>query len=150
MIATDNTTVIAYINKQFGTYFHSLLWLVVDLILWLQTQDIAIWARHILGCLNVIADRLSRPNQPIPSLYLQFRSLEHWRQIMRCPVSRLAGEVGVHVSTVPPTQQSHSEAQDHSGGQGDTHSLLVAITTVVSTRAMPVCGPPTILGCSTT
>ena len=58
MIATDNTTVVAYINKQGGTHSHTLLWLVVDL-------DIAIWARHIAGCLNVIADRLSRPNKPI-------------------------------------------------------------------------------------
>ena len=39
--------------------------LVVDLFLWLQSQDIAIRARHIPGCLNVIADWLSQPNQPI-------------------------------------------------------------------------------------
>ena len=39
--------------------------LVVDLFLWLQTQDITLRARHILGCRNVIADRLSRTNQPI-------------------------------------------------------------------------------------
>ena len=64
-IAADNTTVVAYINKQGGTHFHLLLRLVVDLFLWLQTQDITLRARHILGCLNVIADRLSRPNQPI-------------------------------------------------------------------------------------
>ena len=48
-----------------GTHSHSLLRLVVDLFLWLQTQDTAIRARHIPGCLNVIADRLSQPNQPI-------------------------------------------------------------------------------------
>ena len=30
-----------------------------------QTYSGLPWARHILGCLNVIADRLSRPNQPI-------------------------------------------------------------------------------------
>ena len=65
MIATDNTTVVAYINKQGGTHSHLLLRLVVDLFLWLQTQDITLRARHILCCLNVIADRLSRPNQPI-------------------------------------------------------------------------------------
>ena len=53
---TDNTTVVAYINKQGGTYSHLLLWLVVDLFLWLQTQDITLRARHIPGCLNVIAD----------------------------------------------------------------------------------------------
>ena len=47
-----------------STHSHILLRLVVDLFLWLQTQDIAIRARHILGCLNVIAIHLSRPNQP--------------------------------------------------------------------------------------
>ena len=65
MIATVNTTVVAYINKQGGTHSHLLLRLVVDLFLWFQTQDITLRARHIPGCLNVIADRLSRPNQPI-------------------------------------------------------------------------------------
>ena len=41
MIATDNTTVVAYIIKQGGTHSHTLLRLVVVLFLWLQTQDIA-------------------------------------------------------------------------------------------------------------
>ena len=54
-----------YINKQGGTHSHLLLRLVVDLFLWLQTQDITLRARHIPCCLNVIADLLSRPNQPI-------------------------------------------------------------------------------------
>ena len=52
-------------QKTRGTHSHLLLWLVVDLFLWLQTQDITLRARHIPGCLNVIADHLSRPNQPI-------------------------------------------------------------------------------------
>ena len=47
----------------------------------------------------------------------------------RCLVTGLAGEVDVHVSTVPPAQQCHSEAQDHSDGRGDTHHPLVAFTT---------------------
>ena len=33
--------------------------------IWLQAQNIVVRARHIPGCLNVIADHLSRPNQPI-------------------------------------------------------------------------------------
>ena len=49
-----------------------------------------------------------------------------------CPVTGLAGEVDVHVSTISPAQQSHLEAQDHSGGRGDTHSPLVVVTTMVS------------------
>ena len=67
MIATDNSTVVSYINKQGGTRSHSLLGLTVELLLWLEAQDIVVRARHIPGCLNVIADHLSCPNQPIPT-----------------------------------------------------------------------------------
>ena len=67
MISTDNSTVVSYINKQGGTQSHTLLCLVVELFMWLQAQNIVVRARHIPGCLNVIADHLSRPNQPIPT-----------------------------------------------------------------------------------
>ena len=60
----------------------------------------------------------------------------------RCFVTGLAGEVNVHVSTVPPAQQSHSEAQEHPDGLGDTHRPLVAVRTVVSTPATIECGSP--------
>ena len=62
-----------------------------------------------------------------------------------CPITGVAEEVDVHVSTVSPARQSHSEAQDHPGGRGDTNSPLVAVTTVVSTFTTSVCGPPTLL-----
>ena len=67
MIATDNSTVVSYINKQGGTHSPTLLRLTVELLLWLEAQNIIVRARHIPGCLNVIADHLSRPNQPIPT-----------------------------------------------------------------------------------
>ena len=67
MIATDNSTVVLYINKQGGTRSPTLLRLTVELLLWLEAQNIIVRARHIPGCLNVIADHLSRPNQPIPT-----------------------------------------------------------------------------------
>ena len=60
----------------------------------------------------------------------------------RCFVTGLAGEVNVHVSTVSPAQQSHSEAQDHPDGRGGTHRPLVAVTTMVSTPATIECGSP--------
>ena len=59
----------------------------------------------------------------------------------RCSVTRLAGEVDVHFSIIPPAQQSHSETKDHPGGRSNTNSHLVAITTLVSTSTMSVCGP---------
>ena len=67
MIATDNSTVLSYINKHGGTQSHTLLRLVVELFMWLQAQNIVVRARHIPGCLNMIADHLSRPNLPIPT-----------------------------------------------------------------------------------
>ena len=63
----------------------------------------------------------------------------------RCFVTGLAGEVNVHVSTVPPAEQSHSEAQDHPDGRGDTHRPLVAVTIVVSTPATIECGSPAMI-----
>ena len=57
MIATDNTTVVAYINKQGGTHSHAMLRLVVELFLWIRTQDITLGARHIPGCLRLCDNR---------------------------------------------------------------------------------------------
>ena len=65
MIATDNSTIVSYINKQGGTRSPTLLRLTVDLFLWLEAQNIIVRARHIPGCLNVIAGHLSRLNKPI-------------------------------------------------------------------------------------
>ena len=65
LIAMDNTTVVSHNQQTRRDHSPTLLRLVVDLFMWLQTQDIVLRARHILGCLNVIADPLSRPNQPI-------------------------------------------------------------------------------------
>ena len=56
----------------------------------------------------------------------------------RCFITGLAGEVNVHVSTVSPAQQSHSETQEHPDGRGDTHRPLMAVTTIVSTPATSV------------
>ena len=127
MIAVDSTTVVSYINKQGGTHYHTLLRLVVDLLVWLQTQYIAIRDRHFPGCLNAIADRLSQPNQPITTEWSLHPEIvnrifgtwgtptvdifatvhnSHFPHVSdsaalstgdRCSVTRLAGEVDVHV-----------------------------------------------------
>ena len=151
----QSTSMLFAFNKQGGTHSHTLLRLVVDLFLRLQ---IAIRTRHISGCLNMIADRISRPNQPttewslhpekvnrisghgelqqktclpqsptciFPSLCLHSGASSTGS---RCSVKRFAREVDIHVSTVSPAQQSHSETKDHPGGRFDTNSPLVAVT----------------------
>ena len=59
-----------------------------------------------------------------------------------CSVSRLAGEVNVHVSTLSPAQQGRAEVTVHSCGRGDSRSPLVAVSTVVSTPTTSLCGTP--------
>ena len=59
-----------------------------------------------------------------------------------CSVSGMAGEVNVHVSSIPSAQQSHSEALVHPGGRGSSHSPLVAQSVVVSTPTSSLCGTP--------
>ena len=59
-----------------------------------------------------------------------------------CSVSRLAGEVNVHVSTLSPAQQGRAEVPVHPCGRGDSRSPLVAVSTVVSTPTTSLCGTP--------
>ena len=63
LVATDNSTVVAYINKQGRTHsaeMYALLWKIMT---WCHLCKITFRARHIPGCLNVMVDLLSRSNQ---------------------------------------------------------------------------------------
>ena len=65
LLACDNVTVVAYVNKQGGTKSRRLTGLVWDVLMWCWDHNIQLRARHIPGSLNVLADSLSRPNQVI-------------------------------------------------------------------------------------
>ena len=65
LIATDNTTVVAYINKVGGMKSGSLCALLWRILSWCTRQQVTLRARHIPGRLNVIADKLSRLGQTI-------------------------------------------------------------------------------------
>ena len=63
LVATDNSTVVAYINKQGGTHSAEMCALLWKIMTWCHHYHITLKARHISGCLNVMADLLSRSNQ---------------------------------------------------------------------------------------
>ena len=63
LVATDNSTVVAYINKQGGTHSAEICALLWKIMTWCHHYEITLKARHIPGCLNVTADLLSRWNQ---------------------------------------------------------------------------------------
>ena len=63
LVATDNSTVVAYINKQGGTHsaeMYALLWKIMT---WFHHYQVTLKAIHIPGCLNVMTNLLSRSNQ---------------------------------------------------------------------------------------
>ena len=63
LVTTDNSTVVAYINKQGGTHSAEMCALLWKIMTWCHHYHITLKARHIPGCLNVMADLLSRSNQ---------------------------------------------------------------------------------------
>ena len=65
LIATDNTTVVAYVNKQGGMRSGPLCALLWRILSWCDRNEVQIRARHIPGRLNVVADKLSRLGQVI-------------------------------------------------------------------------------------
>ena len=65
LVATDNTIVVAYINKEGGMKSGSLCALLWRILSWCTKKQVTLKARHIPGWLNVIADKLSRLGQTI-------------------------------------------------------------------------------------
>ena len=59
----DNSTVVAYVNKQGRTVSHSLCSLASQLLRWTESLDIHLDARYLPGQSNVLADLLSRRDQ---------------------------------------------------------------------------------------
>ena len=75
LVASDNTTVVAYINHQGGTKSKS-LWLECQLLFrFIEAHRLFVKARHIPGALNVLADDLSRQGQILPSEWMLHRDI---------------------------------------------------------------------------
>ena len=60
LVATDNTTVVSYINKEGGMRSDTLCALLWRTLTWCTRHQVTLKARHIPGRLNVVADKLSR------------------------------------------------------------------------------------------
>ena len=65
LVATDNTTVVAYINKEGGMRSGQLCALLWRILTWCTRNGVTLRSRHIPGRLNVVADKLSRLGQII-------------------------------------------------------------------------------------
>ena len=86
--ATDNTTVVAYINEEGGMRSGPLCALLWRILTWCSQQQVTLKARHIPGRLNVIGDKLSRLGQtiqtewsPLPEVFQKLCNKWHQPQI---------------------------------------------------------------------
>ena len=88
LVASDNTTVVAYINKEGGMRSGPLCALLWRILTWCSQKQVMLKARHIPGHLSVIADKLSRLGQTIqtewsllPEVFLSICKKWHQPQI---------------------------------------------------------------------
>ena len=65
LVATDNTTVVSYINKEGGMWSGPLCALLWRMLTWCTKHQVTLKARRIPGRLNVVADKLFRLGQTI-------------------------------------------------------------------------------------
>ena len=65
LVATNNTTVVSYINKEGGMRSGPLCALLWRILTWCTSYQVTLRARHIPGRLNVVADKLLRLGQTI-------------------------------------------------------------------------------------
>ena len=110
LIATDNTTVVAYIIKEGGMKSGSLCALLWRILSWCTRQQVTLRARHIPGRLNVIADKLSRLGQTIqtewslhPAVFQAVCSRWHQPQVDLF-ATRFNNKLPQFVSPVPDPQ----------------------------------------------
>ena len=65
LVATDNTTVVSYINKEGGMRSGPLCALLWRILTWCTRKQVTLKPDTIPGRLNVVADKLSRLGQTI-------------------------------------------------------------------------------------
>ena len=110
LVATDNTTAMAYINKQGGLRSSVLHDMTLQLYRIAYEDNITITARHIQGKINLVPDMLSRPEQIFPAEWtLQLREFQNLCQRWGKPMidafaTSLNHQLPLYYSPVPDQQ----------------------------------------------
>ena len=116
LISTDNSSVVAYLNKQGGTHSQEMCALIWRIMAWTNARGIQIRAKHIPGNLNVLADSLSKKDKVIQTEW----ALNHrvFNQICHCwhqPMvdlfaTKLNHKLPMYVSPVPDGRAWETDA----------------------------------------
>ncbi|MES9880172.1 MAG: reverse transcriptase domain-containing protein [Sedimenticola sp.] len=128
-IATDNTTVVAYLNKQGGTHSALLCYETMKLLLWCRQHSIMLRTRHITGKSNVLADYLSRSMQPVLTEWalrhdIASRVIREWGDPMvDLFATRLNAKLPLFVSPVPDASAWAVDAMSFGWGNLDAYAF---------------------------
>ena len=115
----DNSTVVAYVNKQGGTVSRPLCLLISRLLRWTESFDVHLEARYLPGESNVLADVLSRRGQVVGtewSLHPQVARalLRAWgNQSIDLFATCLSAKLPLYCSLVPDPQAVFEDAFRH-------------------------------------
>ena len=116
LVATDNTTLGSYINKEGGMRSGPLSALLWRILTWCTRKQVTLKARHIPDWLNIVADKLSRLGQRIqtewsllPEVFQMICSMWHRPQIDLF-ATRFNNKLLLFVSPVPDSLASAVDA----------------------------------------
>ena len=110
LLATDNTTVASYLNKQGGTVSPTLSVRAEEILLFCKGLRIFLRARHVPGKINILADQLSRPHCVLNTEWtIAHLALEPvWREwhkpLIDLFATRFNRRLPIYVSPVPDPQ----------------------------------------------
>ena len=115
LVATNNTTVVSYINKEGGMRSGPLCALLWRILTWCSRKQVTLKARHIPGQLNVVVDKLSRLGQTIQTewslLQEVFQAIcNKWHQPQVDLFARFNNKLPLFVSQVPDPQATAVDA----------------------------------------
>ena len=125
----DNSTEVAYVNKQGGTVSESLCSLTRQLLRWTESNRVQLEARYLPGQPNVLADLLSRRNQVLVaewSLHPQVARdlLRRWGSLtLELFTTHLNTKLPLYCSLIPDPQALFEDAFWHPWDNLDTYAF---------------------------
>ena len=125
----DNSTVVAYVNKQGGTVSHALYLLARRLLRWTESFDVHLDARYLPGQSNVLADILSRRGQVIGTEWslhpvVARALLRHWgAPSLDLFATSLNAKLPRYCSLVPDPQAAFEDAFAHPWDDLDVYAF---------------------------
>ena len=125
----DNSTVVAYINKQGGTVSRSLCSLASQHLRWTESLNVHLDARYLPGQSNVLADLLSRRDQVIGTEWCVHPQvardlLRHWGSpSIDLFATSLHVKLPLYCSLVPDPQAVFKDAFRHHWANLDLYAF---------------------------